>query len=411
MSALSLADGRKVKGDDGLTFYSSSLSPQQTADIMVSALRGTSFIPASNIKDKPEYRVGIVIRNLVTGKETLITQPSFPEPTPDFSKTWLMPYVDDPVFYNTELSTMKKPPPLVNPADQQADLCTTCLFPIGRGERLQAIAFLVYESGDVFYEYPNTKMDQVFIRVRTDQIPLSAERFAVDGAHKHRRFYALQHAFLQLAVQNPNMKIIAEHLVNPANSMTSMATALYKQAASVTLGMFDTESDSYNITFAFTVPSSERTAGSRVIPTVLQILSGLMPGLSADQAIYYDILQAHQFAYTFRLRNLAGWKILGAVNSALPDFGTVDGCFAPYAPATFRIQSLGGWRDNGTATTAIPDFDATNNRFAPYAPAMDGADPVRTSDNILCVYPKNRETITTLIAKTRAQANAASARM
>ena len=128
------------KNDDGIACYSASLSPPQICDIMSRAIASKAdFMGPGDFPTHKTYRVGIVIRNLRTGEETLLTQPTFPPLTPTFSTDWILPYVDHPVFRHFDFASMKTPPYLESPHLRPQDLCTTCTFEAGREEELQAI--------------------------------------------------------------------------------------------------------------------------------------------------------------------------------------------------------------------------------------------------------------------------------
>ena len=327
------ADIRPLRPDDGIANFTGSLTPQQVADIMASALKGTTYVPITDILLPTTYAVGIVIRSLVTGKETLITQPTFLEPTPDFSTTWMQNYLDHPVFYKCNLQTI---PRLDNPLNHPQDLCTIATFPrtSRNDDALQAIAFAVYDTTCMFSAFPSRETDQVIVKITTPQIPLSYGGFKTVVSHQHRRFNALQHTFFRMAKNSgyiwtrPAFKGFKS-----AKPLSALARTLLYHENPDNKVMMDAESDIMELTFAFTVPATEKTAGSRVIPTVLKTLAWLLPGLNSEQTIYYDILQAHKFAYTFRLRNLAGWRILGAVNTAMYAAEDTDYCFSAFAPA------------------------------------------------------------------------------
>ena len=64
----------------------------------------------------------------------------------------------------------------------------------------------------------------------------------------------------------------------------------------------------------FVTSRVERNTGADVIPLVLQHLHSLLPLIDAKQAIEYDIVQPHRYAYAFQLRSVGGWRVLGAVN-------------------------------------------------------------------------------------------------
>lgn len=65
---------------------------------------------------------------------------------------------------------------------------------------------------------------------------------------------------------------------------------------------------------AFHSYEREASSGSAVVPLTMRHCFFLGPALSAAEAVDYDILQPHRYAYLFRIRFLAGWELLGAVN-------------------------------------------------------------------------------------------------
>jgi hypothetical protein len=115
--------------------------------------------------------------------------------------------------------------------------------------------------------------------------------------------------------------------------------------------------DTFNINFAFNIAATEKTAGTHTIQAVLKTLHFLIPGLSSANVVYYDILQGHKSAYVFRLRNLAGWKIIAAVN------------------------------------TTVPSFDITNTVFKKYVPHMERT--IAISESILTIFPGNQSALKT----------------
>jgi hypothetical protein len=274
------------------------------------------------------YCVGIVLRNLNTGVETLLTQPTFPKIESNFETRWFLPYRTNPAF--REFDVM---PVLDNPALHLDKLFTTCVFPTRDGQMLQAMAFLVHEKDSVLKGFPGVH-DHVYIDILLPNLPLSSVQYGL-LMDEQRRFYALQYAFLCLATKDSDMRVFP--VTDPAGANTFKMDAL-------TATLFGNEAeraifstlhwDAHRIKMAFRLPATEKTAGSSVIPAVLKKLYFLIPGLDAKQDIYYDILQGHKYAYTFRIRNLAGWTVLGSVNAALPNFSTTNACFNQFVPST-----------------------------------------------------------------------------
>jgi hypothetical protein len=149
--------------------YTSSLTPQQAANIMASpASSNTDFVDKTNVtRDAAtSYCVGIVLRNLNTGVETLLTQPTFPKIESNFETRWFLPYRTNPAF--REFDVM---PVLDNPALHLDKLFTTCVFPTRDGQMLQAMAFLVHEKDSVLKGFPGVH-DHVYIDIHS-QISLS----------------------------------------------------------------------------------------------------------------------------------------------------------------------------------------------------------------------------------------------
>jgi hypothetical protein len=314
------------KTDDGIACYSASLSPPQICDIMSRAIASKAdFMGPGDFPAHKTYRVGIVIRNLRTGEETLLTQPTFPPLTPTFSTDWILPYVDHPVFRHFDFASMKTPPYLESPHLRPQDLCTTCTFAAGREEELQAIAFLAAPT-----DAPATTISEDFVSVEihTPLLPVSYRPFNALVSQHLRRFYALQHAFIRLALSSTNMSVSSPPVHTGTLPVDAYTNSLYHRDSDAN---FATDWNSYKIKFFFTLPAGEKTAGARVLPIVLASLRFLIPMLDAREDVAYDILQAHKTSYHFRFRNLAGLRIIGAVNAVIPDFPTLNQTFDTFS--------------------------------------------------------------------------------
>ena len=301
----------------GLNVYTSSLTALQTANIMMLPQR-TDFtlIDITRLA----YSVTIVIKNLNTNEETVLAK-GHPI-ADDFETTWINPYIDHPVFRNIDFGASFKRSYLSKP--KGTELCTTCIFSNGAGETLQAMAFLVHTP-----HLANT--DTVVVHVATPQVDVTLDQYKKLSTFKERRNCALHYAFkaFSLAIQHGQNFQGQPRKVNPA------AAVIYYDDTMPVLG-----ADNYNFNFAFSLPATEKTAGTHTIPAALKTLRFLVPGLGSTKAVYYDILQIHKSAYVFRLRNLAGWKVIGAVNTTIASFDLVNSFFEKFVPGLERTIAI-----------------------------------------------------------------------
>jgi hypothetical protein len=319
------------KDEQGVACFSSVLTPQQTRDIMcrAGAANKADFVSPDEFPSQTTFRVGIVIRNLQTGEETLITQPTFPELTANFSTDWILSFVDHPVFRHFDFTSMRTAPYLESPLLQPGELCTSCIFQAGREETLQALAFLACPT-----DTPDKKSseDLVTVQIYTPALPISFRAFNTLASHHLRRVYALQHAFVRLAISSLNVGVSSPPLGDSQIAgLDAYTNSLYMHD---TPNLFATDWNTYKLKLCFSLPATEKTAGSSIIPVVLASLNFLLPALDAKQDVAYDILQPHKSSYYFRFRNLAGWRVLGAVNGVILDFPALNQTFDKYATTT-----------------------------------------------------------------------------
>ena len=133
--------------------FTSSLTSQQAINIMSTGGSTPDLYVTQNLLDfagtkRKHLRYSLVIRNLSTGVDTLITKPpDYPKITDDFSQTWLTQHIEDPVFHNIDLDNLTIPfleSPLhyldtqTNLVLPQSEICTSCIFAAGPNEMLQA---------------------------------------------------------------------------------------------------------------------------------------------------------------------------------------------------------------------------------------------------------------------------------
>ena len=317
------------KDEQGVACFSSVLTPQQTRDLMCRATNKADFVSPAEFPSQNTFRVGIVIRNLRTGEETLITQPTFPELTANFSTSWILSFVDHPVFRHFDFASMRTAPYLESPLLQPGELCTSCIFQAGREETLQALAFLACPT-----DTPDKKSseDLVTVQIYTPVLPISYKAFNTLASHHLRRVYALQHAFVRLAISSLDMAVSSPPLGDTQIAgLDAYTNSLYMHD---TPNLFATDWNTYKIKLCFSLPATEKTAGSSIIPVVLASLNFLLPALDANQDVAYDILQPHKSSYYFRFRNIAGWRVLGAVNGVILDFPALNQTFDKYATTT-----------------------------------------------------------------------------
>ena len=332
-------DPREAKFAD-VSCFSSSLSPQQVARIMTSSVANTNFALKTKLIGNPtSYCAGIVVRNLQSGEETLLTQPVFPKITDTFSSTWYHEYTDHPVFQDIDFksTSMDLPNPLFN----MDHLSTSCIIHTGRGKLLQVIAFLVYEKDFYLPDFPSKPTDHVILYIIPPSVPKNRNSFIHLPSPRQQRFYALQYGLLKLGKKAEGFLLRnTDPVIGPTDAVTTAMRQDYMGTDSVFTGAWET----MYLKAAFSLPATEKTAGTNIIPKVLQKLNFLLPGVDSEQSVYYDILQSHKFAYTFRIRNLAGWKVVGAVNAVIPSFTTTYHIFSdfvsPYEKPLVMSQNI-----------------------------------------------------------------------
>jgi len=313
--------------NDGIACFTSSISAVRAqAFMMKSSSIATEYVNPIALPKSNEFKVGIIIRDLGNhGRETLLTEPpDFPKLSPTFSSDWILPYVDHPVFRNFDFLNMKAVPYLESPRNRPHELCTTCYIQAGRTDSLQAIAFLVHRDDDT---NASAMEDLVTVHIRTPLLPLSYGPFTMLPTQQLRRFYAVQHAMVRLAQKTNTMALIAGPLRTGLLPVDAYANALYYDQRSSSQSLLASDWNFNSLTCSYSIPRGEKTAGTHVIPALLKALYFLLPALDADQDIYYDILQSNKYAYVFRLRNLAGWKIIGSVNTVITDFVAMNSTF------------------------------------------------------------------------------------
>ena len=313
--------------NDGIACYTSSISPAKAQAYMMRHSDIPSvFVNPGTLPKEEQYHVGIIIRDLSNnGHETLLTEPPhFPKLKPTFSSDWILPYVDHPVFRNFDFLNMKSVPYLESPKNRPDELCTTCYIQAGRVDSLQAIAFLAHRTDDTV---TNATDDQITVQIRTPLLPLSYRPFTLLPTQQLRRFYALQHGLVRLAQSTQTMALISGPLSAGLLPANAYANALYYDQRSNSQSLLASEWNYHSLSCAFSIPRTEKTAGSHAIPALLKALYFLLPGLDATQDIFYDILQPSKYAYVFRLRNIAGWKVIGSVNMVVTDFVAMNSAF------------------------------------------------------------------------------------
>ena len=314
------------------TVFTSSLTATQTANIMMQPQR--SDIKYIKYPDDTTLRVTIIIKNLNTNEQCVLTRRQ--AVTPEFATTWMHSHIGHSYFRNIDFGAISMWPILQCP--DGTELFTTCNFPNGAGETLQAMAFLSHATNDA-------NMDTVVVKISAPMMHTTQYQYQISN-FREKRFNAIQHAFRAFSKTIPR----AIPKVPKPTKVDPLLAALYHNDTISPLG-----SDTFNIKFAFKMATTEKTAGTHTIPAVLKTLHFLIPGLSSANVAYYDILQGHKSAYVFRLRNLAGWKIIAAVN------------------------------------TTVPSFDITNTVFKKYVPHMERT--IAISESILTIFPGNQSAL------------------
>jgi hypothetical protein len=136
--------------------------------------------------------------------------------------------------------------------------------------------------------------------------------------------------------------------------------------------------------FSFSIPATEKTTGTHIIPTVLASLMFLIPGIDIDKDVEYDIMQAHKFAYHFRFRNLAGWRIIGAVNTVVVDFKALYHLFdsqlgSQYRDPTYSPHILSVYPLNPMASFQSTILRVKEKCFANLLAVMPAGTPAHTA--------------------------------
>ena len=300
----------------GPTVYTSSLTTTQTANIMMQPQRAdVKFIGYPE-----ETRVTVIIKNLNTNAECVLTRTQ--KCTPNFATEWMHSHIGHSFFRNIDFGAIARWPLLACP-DGTA-LFTTCTFPNGVGETLQAMAFQNHGSKH------SQNTDTIVVRISAPLMHSSQLQYQRSN-FRDKRYNAIQHAFRAFAKENKHVDTTEAE----APSVDPLIASLYYNDTIAPLGI-----ETQNFNFAIRMPTTEKTAGTSTIPAILKTLHFLIPGLDAGNVVYYDILQGHKSAYVFRLRNVAGWRILGAVNTTLPSFDITNTVFQKYTPSLERHMAI-----------------------------------------------------------------------
>ena len=303
-------------------YFSASILPHQIISFMSSSnppptLMDKAAMDAWVATSPVDFGFSLVIQNLTTGEEAMVEKGA--KIPANFSTTWIIKYLDHPILQHFDLSRHGIPfltnPMTIKSDDNQTDIaqpmmCTSCTFPAGRTHTLRAVATLIY--WDRLLRPVERGEDYVMVEILTPPLPLTFATYDELPDGQARRLVLLHYALSSFAVTKRKFSSGNTQALAAFNTLTTM---LYGNKAAMA-----TNSNAMKLVFAFSIPSTEKTAGSAVIPAVLKLLNFMFPTLSPQQPVDYDILQPHRFAYTFRLRNLGGWKVLGAVNTVISEF-------------------------------------------------------------------------------------------
>ena len=274
--------------------FASQLTGDHAARILDAAPIAHGLLPDTPKPGKNTYYL-LAVRRIGSDEQCLHPKPL------RTTKGWFRHFLHTPLFQRFNLIHEPGFPRLEPPVDK-APWSTARFFK--NGAEYMAIATVALSKASVVPE-----RDTVVFHLYSPALPRDhATLLAIGQNSSHTRRSVATHVALGAMGLAQGMTELTEP-VEADDGLLIDAGFEHGDAVGT-----DARLERLHLEGAFHSYEREAASGGAVVPLVLRHCFFLGPALSDAAPVDYDILQPHRHAYLFRIRFLAGWEVLGAVN-------------------------------------------------------------------------------------------------